>query len=61
MTSLVKQTGEAIMIDKQAFKDYQEDMQAERERQAQEEKEEHRRNWAQRNGNDSGYDPYWYL
>lgn len=40
---------------------YREDVAAQREEERMEALEETRRQWAQRNGNDSGFDPYWYL
>ena len=42
-------------------KAYYEDKAAEAEVARIEAAEEARRNWAQRNGNDSGFDPYWDL
>ena len=44
--------------EKQEFKNYIEDMKAEKEIERLEREEIRRREWAQQNGNDSGYDPY---
>ena len=47
--------------DKRTIQEMREDREAEASRAALESNEEHRILWAQRNGNDSGYDPYCYL
>lgn len=47
--------------DKKAFEEYKADMQAEADQAEFELAEDRRREWAQRNGNDSGFDPYAYL
>lgn len=45
--------------DKNALADYIEDMAEIAEQDRFERKENARRLWSQRNGNDSGFDPYW--
>ena len=47
--------------DKKSMADYKEDMAAIAEKERMEAVENERREWAQRNGNDSGFDPYWNL
>ena len=47
--------------DKKIAAEYKEDMAAIAEAERREAQEEERRQWAQRNGNDSGFDPYWNL
>ncbi len=47
--------------DKKALKEFQEDMAVIAKKEAEEVQEDIRREWAQRNGNDSGFDPYWNL
>lgn len=45
--------------DKKAFEEYKEDMRQEALMAEWEVREQQRREWAQLNGNDSGFDPYW--
>lgn len=45
--------------DKKIFEEHKEDMAAIAEQVRYESEENARREWAQRNGNDSGFDPYW--
>ena len=47
--------------DKKIAAEYKEDMAIIAEAERREAQEEERRQWAQRNGNDSGFDPYWNL
>ena len=47
--------------DKKALAEYKEDTAAIAEQARIESKENIRREWAQANGNDSGFDPYWNL
>ena len=47
--------------DKKALAEYKLDMEIIAYKERQEKEEDKRREWAQRNGNDSGYDPYWNL
>jgi hypothetical protein len=56
-------TGEKKMnaADKKDLADYKEDMAAIAEKARFESEENIRREWAQANGNDSGFDPYWNL
>jgi hypothetical protein len=47
--------------DKKALAEYNEDMAVIAEKARRDAEEDVRREWAQRNGNDSGFDPYWNL
>ena len=47
--------------DKKALADYKDDMAAIAEQARSDAEEDARRVWAQANGNDSGFDPYWNL
>ena len=47
--------------DKKEFAAYTADMKAIKEQAEAEHKEDIRREFAQKNGNDSGFDPYWNL
>lgn len=47
--------------DKKTFEEYKEDLQQEKLASEWEVKEQQRREWAQNNGNDSGFDPYWNM
>ena len=47
--------------EKKEFANYKEDMAAIEEKARFESAENARREWAQVNGNDSGFDPYWNL
>ncbi len=48
-------------IEKKELIDYKNDISAEKEKARFELQEAIRREWAQVNGNDSGFDPYWNL
>ena len=47
--------------DKKTLAEYKEDMEVIAEQACFERQENARREWAQANGNDSGFDPYWHL
>lgn len=47
--------------EKKVMAEYKEDVAVIAEQKRKEAAENDRREWAQRNGNDSGFDPYWNL
>jgi hypothetical protein len=47
--------------DKKDLTEYKEDIEVMAEKARIESNENFRREWAQKNGNDSGFDPYWNL
>lgn len=56
-----KPEGNMNKADKEALAEYRADMAVIAEQASTEAAENERREWAQRNGNDSGFDPYWNI